>query len=67
MMKLIDKIDYLRDLDQNILQEIYYSLRPVLYTMGSHILKTFDQCNKIIFVEYGELEVYTKFENNDGT
>lgn len=41
-MNLIDKIDYLRDLDQNILQEIYYSLRPVLYTKGSHILKTFD-------------------------
>jgi CRP-like cAMP-binding protein len=65
VMKMLEAIPVFKGLKSRIINHLIYSNEPVAYPEGSTILKSFDQCNSIMLLECGELEVYTEFDSHE--
>ena len=60
MAELIKKIFYFREgLDSDNFFELIYNMKGKIYDQGHIIFKKYDEANKIYFVIYGVVEVYT--------
>merc|ERR1712166_585009 len=54
---MIRNIHYLRELNDNIINEIICNLEVKRYAEGSIILKNGDVSNKLMFLRYGEINI----------
>ena len=64
--KVINQISYLREIeDKACLYDLIFNMERSSHSQGDIILKVSDQADSIIFVERGELEVFTSFEGNE--
>ena len=54
---MLRNIHYLRELNDNIINEIICNLEVKRYAQGSVILKNGDVSNKLMFLRYGEIDI----------
>lgn len=63
---MIKSVPYFRHLDDEIIEEIVYLLKPHRYDKGSSVIKFGDITDKIHFLKQGELEVTIPKRAPDG-
>ena len=56
---------YFRHLDDDIIEEIVYLLKPHRYDVGTSIIKFGDITDKIHFLKQGEIEVTIQKKHGD--
>lgn len=65
MIKLIKSVEYFANEDKEMIHTLIYTLKHHFLEEGSMCLKVGDQVDKIVFVERGQVDVYTEFEGNE--
>ena len=64
-LAMLQHIDYLKNVELDILFEIMLNLKQRSYGVGETVLAENNNADSIIFVEYGVVEVYTMFDQNE--
>lgn len=65
ILKMIQRVDYLRGVSYDILFDIMLHLKPRSYEKDEIVLANEHNANSILFIEDGVLELYTHFEANE--
>jgi CRP-like cAMP-binding protein len=62
---MIERVEYFKGLDKEILFDIMFSLTPITFEQGSVMLTNEQTVNSVFFIENGVVETYTTFEGNE--
>jgi CRP-like cAMP-binding protein len=65
MLGLLEQVEYIQKLSKGIKHDIIYTFEEKWYEQGQMIQKVGQQVDSILFVQYGEVDVYTEFEANE--
>ena len=58
-------MDYLKNISEEALHDVIYSLKPIYLEKGYVLLKPDDTAESLYFIEDGIVELYTTFEGNE--
>lgn len=62
LIEMLKRVEYLRDVDEEIIYEIMFSLQPKQFEKDSIVLQEDANAGSIQFLEQGLIEVFTQFE-----
>lgn len=65
MLKMIQKVVYLQNIEKEAIYDIMFSLVPVNYESGTVVLEQDSNADSLIFIEDGILEVYITLEGHE--
>jgi len=65
LLEMLKRVEYLRDVAEEILYEIMFSLAPRQFEKDSIVLQEDANAGSVQFLEQGVIEVFTQFEQND--
>ena len=65
ILKMLRRIEYLQDHSDEVLFDIMFSLVPKPLERDTMVLAEEQPADAVYFIETGEIEVYTKFEQNE--
>lgn len=65
LLNMIQRVDYFKGVDDEILFDIMFNLEPKHYEKDSVVLANEHNANSLIFIEDGVLEHVTTFEQNE--
>jgi len=64
--RMVLSIPYLRQLPDQIVEEILYSLKQDHYDAEKYLVRAGDACHSIIFIVEGQIELVAKLQDGDG-
>lgn len=61
---MIKNVPYLKNIDENLVEEILYSLKPKRYEAGTVIVKRGENVDHLMFLKVGEIQVEVPNKNS---